>query len=135
VYPTGSAYIVDRASAQDKDLVVLFETFEQAQDYINQSVSFAGWDVCGQDYGDDGTHFKAIRRGDDNEIVVWDYVQFIRWVAFTELAKKLGMSSKMERIELSRALVGSDPMAAQNIVRYSPVYERMSEIADLYIQS
>lgn len=134
-YPTGSAYIVDRASAKDKDLVVLFETFEQAQEYINLQLCGGMWKMCGQDYGDDGTHFKAIRRGDDNEIIVWDYVQFIRWVAFTELARKLGMSSKMERIELSKALVDADPIAAQNIVRYAPVYERMSEIADLYIQS
>lgn len=115
--------------------MVLFETFEQARDYIDRRVQEQLWDVCGQDYGSTDDLFTAIRRGDDNEIIVWDYVQFIRWVAFTELAKKLGMSSKMERIELSKALVDADPVAAQNIVRYTPVYERMSEIADLYINS
>lgn len=135
MYPTGSAYIVDRTSAADKDLVVLFETFEQAQEYINQSLCGDAWEMCGQDYGDDGSLFKAIRRGDDNQIIVWDYSVFIRWVAFTELAKVLGMSSKMERIELSRALVDGDPVAAQNIVRYTPVYQKMAEISDLYIQS
>jgi hypothetical protein len=134
-YPTGSAYIVDRVSAADKDLVVLFESFEQAQEYINLRLCGGVWEMCGQDYGDDGTHFKAIRSGDDNQIIVWDYVQFVRWMAFTELAKKLGMSSKMERIELSKALVDADPVAAQNICRYTPVYERMAEIADLYISS
>jgi hypothetical protein len=134
-YPTGSAYIVDRTSAADKDLVVLFETFEQAQEYIKEATLISGWDICGQDYGDDGSLFKAIRRGDDNQIIVWDYSVFIRWVAFTELAKVLGMSSKMERIELSRALVDGDPVAAQNIVRYTPVYQRMAEISDLYISS
>lgn len=133
-YPTGSAYIVDRQSAADKDLVVLFETFDEAQTYIAEATSM-DWDVCGQDYGDDGSHFKAIRRGDDNQIIVWDYVQFIRWVAFTELAKKLGMSAKMERVELSKALVDACPDAARNIVRYTPVYQRMAEIADLYINN
>lgn len=133
-YPTGSAYIVDRTSAADKDLVVLFETFEQSEAYIKQQLD-DGWLICGQDYGDDGSMFKAIRREDDNEIIVWDYSVFIRWVAFTELAKVLGMSSKMERIELSRALVDGNPVAAQNIVRYTPVYQKMAEISDLYIQS
>lgn len=134
-YPTGSAYIVDRVSAADKDLVVLFESFGEAQHYIAMLTQNYGWQVCGEDYGDDGTHFKAIRRDDDNQIIVWDYIQFVRWMAFTELAKKLGMSSKMERIELSKALVDADPVAAQNICRYTPVYERMAEIADLYISS
>lgn len=115
--------------------MLLFETFGQAQLYIEARTVLDGWDMCGQDYGDDGTHFKAIRRGDDNQIIVWDYIQFVRWMAFTELAKKLGMSSKMERIELSKALVDADPVAARNICRYTPVFERMTEIADLYINS
>jgi len=134
-YPTGSAYITSREAANDIDIVLLFETFEQAQRHIAELVSGHGWVMCGEDYGDDGTHFKAIRNGDDNQIIVWDYMQFVRWMAFTELAKKLGMVDKVERIELSKALVDANMEAARNICRYSPVHRRMAQVAGQYIAS
>ena len=60
-----------------------------------------------------------MRRGLLNIIVVWDYLLYLRWVAFSEVAAKIGTLEKVERIELSKALVENNAVAAQNIVRRS----------------
>lgn len=134
-YPTGSAYIVGRASARDVDRVLLFETRDEAERFKTRSMVVDGWDICGRDYGIvDRDSFFALRKGDDNLIVVWDYLLYLRWVAATEVARKFGLQQKHERIELFKAIVEDDRTAAQNIVRTSHFHETAYEINALYLE-
>lgn len=133
-YPTGSAYILNRAQAADVDRVLMFETHAEAELFKLQSCS-EGWEPCGADYGmvDEDT-FYALRSGDDNLIVVWDYLLYVKWMAFTELAKAMGLSAKVDRIELSKAIVEDSRAAAQNIVRTSHFHSTAAAITALYLE-
>ena len=133
-YPTGSAYIVGRAGAADVDRVLLFETRDEAAAFkTTKTLSPEGWEVCGNDYGMDEDTFFALRKGDDNLIVVWDYLLYVKWLAFTELAKAMGLTAKVDRIELSKAIVEDDAVAAQNIVRTANFHATAADITALYL--
>lgn len=114
-WPTGSTYT--NGAGADVDIVRFTEdpTAERA------ALLADGFTLCGgeESYSLDGDTFFAVRRGLLNIIVVWDYLLYLRWVAFSEVAAKIGTLEKVERIELSKALVENDAVAAQNIVRRS----------------
>lgn len=131
-YPTGSAYIVGRAGAKDVDRVLLFEAQGEAE-LFKLSMLTDGWELCGNDYGMDNDTFYALRSKDDNLIVVWDYLLYLKWMAFTELARAMGLTAKVDRIELSKAIVEDDTVAAQNIVRTAHFHDTASEITALYL--
>jgi hypothetical protein len=44
---------------------------------------------------------------------------YLRWVAFTELARRCTFTNKAERIELCQAILEGNPEAARNIVHLS----------------
>lgn len=114
-WPTGSTYT--NGSGADVDIVRFTEdpVAERAAMIEN------GFDLCGvgESYSLDGDTFFAVRKGMLNIIVVWDYMLYLRWVAFSEVAAKIGTLDKVERIALSQALVEGNRTQAQNIVRRS----------------
>lgn len=112
-WPTGSEWT--NGAGEDVDLVV----YTEDPDAERAAYLALGYVECGEDYGLDGDTFKAFRHGRLNIIMVWDPQQYIRWVAFSETARAIGTLSKVERIELSRAIVEDDLVAAQNIMRTS----------------
>lgn len=126
-YPTGSTYIVGHGA--DIDTVLLFETKAEAEQYKNSVDA----ELCGSDYGMDSSDFYALRSGKFNEIVCWDHGLFLRWCAFTELAKALRLTEKIDRIELSKAIVEEDSQAAVNITHRPDIYDRMHQATDDYL--
>lgn len=122
-WPTGSEYT--NGAGEDVDLVVFTEDPE-AQRAAYLAIGFV---ECGADYGLDGDTFKAFRQGRLNIIMVWEYTQYIRWVAFSEVAKTMGTLSKCERIELSKAIVEDDAVAAQNIARTYTFNSKAGELS------
>lgn len=122
-WPTGSEYT--NGAGEDVDLVVFTEDPE-AQRGVYLAIGFV---ECGADYGLEGDNFKAFRQGRLNIIMVWDYQQYIRWVAFSEVARRLGSLDKCHRIELSKAVVEGDAQAACNIVRTTEFNQLAGELA------
>lgn len=118
-WPTGSAYIGSDKEPQDFDYVefVHAEDKERREDALLGT----GWDLCGsEEYGhDDSLPWAAYRRGDWNVILCWCPLTYLRWIAFTELARRCCFTSKMERIELCKAVLEGNVEAAMNIVHLS----------------
>jgi hypothetical protein len=116
-WPTGSTYT--NGSGADVDIVRFTEDPVQER----AALLAAGFEMCGEeDYTSPiGTPdaFFAVRKGLLNIIVVWEYLTYLRWVGFTEIAAKIGCLDKVERIALATALRTSDEQSAQNIVRTS----------------
>lgn len=116
-WPTGSTYT--NGYGADVDIV----RFTEDPTAEREALLAAGFTLCGEeDYSSSvGTPdaFFAVRKGLLNIIVVWDYLSYIRWVGFTEIAAKIGCLDKVERIALATALRTSDEQSAQNIVRRS----------------
>lgn len=112
-WPTGSTYT--NGSGNDVDIVRFTEDAVQER----AALLAAGYTLCGgeESYSLDGDTFFAVRRGLENIIVVWDYMLYLRWIAFTEIAARIGTLDKVERIALSQALVEGNELMAQSIVR------------------
>lgn len=127
IYPTGSTYIVGHGA--DIDTVLLFESRHEAELYRIE----CGYTVCGGEYSLDNDDFYSMRKGDHNIIVVWDHLQFLKWCAFTELARTLGLSEKIDRIELSKAIVEDNEQAAVNITHRPGIYDEMHKLTANYL--
>lgn len=115
-WPTGSAYIGSDKEPQDFDYV----EFVHAEDKERHEAALlgTGWDLCGSaEYGqEDSLPWAAYRRGDWNVILCWCPLTYLRWIAFTELARRCCFTSKMERIELCKAILEGKAEAAMSIV-------------------
>lgn len=122
-WPTGSTYT--NGHGADVDIVRFTEDPEGEKARLLAD----GFEFCGNDYGMDDSTFFSVRKGLLNYIVVWDYLTYIHWVAFSELAKTFGDMDKCHRVELSKALVEGNPVAAQNIVRTSGFHARAGQLS------
>lgn len=127
-WPTGSTYT--NGSGNDVDIVRFTE------DPVAERAALLadGFTLCNGDesYSLDGDTFFAVRKGLENIIVVWDYMLYLRWVAFSEVAKRIGTLDKVERICLSQALVEGDAVQAQNIVRRSAFNDKAEGLTYLH---
>lgn len=112
-WPTGSTYT--NGSGADVDIV----RFTEDPQVTRADLLADGFTLCNGDesYSLDGDTFFAVRKDLLNIIVVWDYLLYLRWVAFSEVAAKIGALDKVERIALSQALVEGNSEQARNIVR------------------
>ena len=126
-WPTGSTYT--NGSGADVDIVRFTE------DPVAERAALLadGFAICGEeDYSSPiGTPdaFFAVRKGLLNIIVVWEYLTYLRWVGFTEVAAKIGCLDKVERIALATALRTSDEQSACNIVRRSAFNDTARSLA------
>lgn len=124
-WPTGSTYT--NGCGADVDIVRFTE------DPVAERAALLadGFALCNGDesYSLDDDTFFAVRRDLLNIIVVWDYMLYLRWVAFSEVAAKIGTLDKVERIALSQALVEGDSLQAQNIVRRSAFNDTANTLA------
>lgn len=117
-WPTGSAYIGSDKPPQDLDYLKFVHL--EDKDSVVSSLLSKGWEQCGLGYTrQEVDHWCAYRRGDWNLILCWCPLVYLRWVAFTELAKVCGISSKAERIELCQAILEGGTDAARNVVHLS----------------
>ena len=118
-WPTGSAYIGTNPDVQPQDLDYL--EYVRPVDHCQRVAQLLidGWEQCGLGYTkQDEGQWCAYRRGDWNLILCWCPMVYLRWVAFTELARRCTFVNKLERIELCKALLEGNKEAAQNIVHY-----------------
>lgn len=122
-WPTGSTYT--NGSGADVDIV----RFTEDPQATRADLLAAGFTLCNGDesYSLDGDTFFAVRKDLLNIIVVWDYLLYLRWVAFSEVAARIGTLDKVERIALSQALVEGNAEQACNIVR-TPAFHKEAGI-------
>lgn len=95
-FPTGSNYICD-PPVLDTDIDVMYwvKDLYETDKYLLKN----GWTLCGnEEYNNTG--WKAYRNGKYNAIVTPVYEHYIKFYAATELAKKMNLLDKEERIEL-----------------------------------
>lgn len=128
-WPTGSTYT--NGAGADVDIVRFTEDPQETR----AELLAAGFSLCNGDesYSLDGDTFFAVRKDLLNIIVVWDYLLYLRWVAFSEVAAKIGSLDKVERIALSQALVESNSEQACNIVRTSAFNRMAGDLAHYQI--
>jgi len=107
--------------------------FTEDPDATRAELLAAGFTICGEeDYiavGEITDAFFAVRKGLLNIIVVWDYLAYIRWIGFSEVAAQIGTLDKVERITLAQAFRVSSPDAARNIVRTSAFNNAACDLA------
>lgn len=117
-WPTGSAYIGSDNVPQDFDYVEFVHEVDRGRH--ETALLDAGWDVCGVGYTRQNEgKWCAYRKGQWNVILCWCPLVYLRWVAFTELARRCCFTGKRERIELCRAVLEGNAEAAMNIVHLS----------------
>lgn len=126
-WPTGSTYT--NGSGADVDIV----RFTENPTATRADLLADGFTLCNGDesYSLDGDTFFAVRKDLLNIIVVWDYLLYLRWVAFSEVAASIGTFDKVERITLSQALVEGNEEQARNIVRRTAFNDIANELACL----
>jgi len=101
---TGSRYICDPPVMDtDDDYIVLAEA---GADRAAGRLLKAGFAETsnGNDYPDDGV-FMTLRRGDVNIVLTEDREFFGRFVAATEIAKRLNLRHKPDRLALFQAVL------------------------------
>lgn len=117
-WPTGSAYIGSDKEPQDFDYVSFVH--EADKDRRETALLDTGWTVCGEGYTNQNEgKWGAYRKGQWNVILCWCPLTYLRWIAFTELARRCCFTRKMERIELCKAVLEGNAEAAMNIVHLS----------------
>lgn len=122
MWPTGSAYITGIDPA-DVDLVQYCEGHDHMMRLVQQYAD-AGFEVgSAMEYGLKGDDWCSIRKGRLNVILVCEPLLYVRWLAFTELARVLFLDQKVHRIELSRAIVEQDATAARNIIHLKGTHD------------
>ena len=116
-WPTGSAYIGADPDKGPQDIDFLrYVPEEYLYEHVNDLIH-AGWDACGTGYvAQTNDKWCAYRRGDENLILCWCPLVYLRWVAFSELAKLCGLVYKPDRIDMCKAVLEGDVEAARNIV-------------------
>jgi hypothetical protein len=102
--PTGSRYICDPPPMDtDEDYVVLVQSFtEYAQNLLDQ-----GWTVTVDDEaydslsdGEDAYSFITARKGEMNLIIYAHQKGFDRFVAATEVSKRMNLLDKGDRVQV-----------------------------------
>lgn len=103
-WPSGSAYICPQAGYNDLDFMMYLEEVQVGA--YRQSLLDAGWESCSAaEYPDrNKTGWEAFRAGQWNLILCWNATQYMRWLAATELAKVLNLTTKEERISLFQSV-------------------------------
>lgn len=113
-WPTGSRYICNPPPTDtDDDTVILVDDLETATKHLLED----GWDIpLSDNYKDmknlDGW-FSAKKKVDDvlkNYIVMADLDKFNNWVKATEVAKRLNLLDKKDRIFLFSVIVDGAPV-------------------------
>lgn len=103
-WPTGSAYICPTVAYNDLDFTMYME--ESQVGTYRKLLLGCGWEACRvaeyPDWNDSG--WEAFRNGQWNLILCWQPRLYLRWLAATELAKVLNLTSKEERVGLFRAI-------------------------------
>lgn len=106
IWPTGSHYICSPpVTNTDRDFVILPRmAFENKLDKALLNLGF----VCNtkEYYKDTSTKdkFTSYKLGNLNFIVVYEYNVFEKWKLATELAKKLNLTLKIDRVNLFETL-------------------------------
>lgn len=119
-WPTGSAYIGADPDKGPEDIDFLRYVPEADCDAHSAMLEATGWEVCGLGYNkQEADHWCAYRKGDENLILCWCPLVYLRWVSFTELARRCCFTAKVERIELCKAVLEGNDEAARNIVHLS----------------
>ena len=103
-WPTGSAYICPTVAYNDLDFVMYLETAQVGA--YRLLLSDDGWEsCCAAQYPDQKVDcWEAFRKGQWNLILCWNPEEYLRWLAATELAKVLNLTSKEERVGLFRVI-------------------------------
>lgn len=98
---TGSAYICDPpVTNTDEDYVLLVENVVNTCDHLIR----LGFTHCSR-YPNLEHKFVALRKGAINFIITADEVYYIRYVAATDLAKRLNLTNKSDRINLFHVIL------------------------------
>lgn len=113
-WPTGSRYICSPAPTDtDKDTVIYVERRVDAIVKLYEQ----GWNFNGEDYGvpdkkeEEWFSVKKTINGIlENYIVTQNKERFYRWVTATELAKKLNLLKKEDRISLFNVIVDGEKL-------------------------
>lgn len=115
-WPTGSAYICPTAAHNDLDFLMYMEGAQV--DTYRQLLLGCGWESCSvAEYPDrNDTGWEAFRMHQWNLILCWCPTLYLRWLAATELAKVLNLTSKEERVGLFRAVRDGDDEQAQALL-------------------
>lgn len=132
LWPTGSAYIGTIKPPADRDFLIRVAE-DECESYCQRLVD-GGWQKLGAGEGYSvltGGGWAAFRKDDLNAIVCSDDVVYLRWVAFTELARVCAMAAKVERIELCKAVLEGDATAANNILRTHSMHSAAKAREDL----
>lgn len=129
-WPTGSRYIGTHKEPQDTDFLELTE--------LPLSVRVAereldGWVKCSEGYGGSDDHWESMRKGDLNLILCDCPLVYLRWVAFSELARSVFLADKVQRIELCKALVENDVTAARNVTHLANFNNEALHAMQMYI--
>ncbi len=106
-YRTGSRYIcTPPVTDTDDDYVVLVQ---DTRSFIHDARN-AGYEASAKDSCADHSEFMSFRKDDINLIVTDDLAFFGRFNAATEVAKRLNLRNKNDRIMLFQAvLYGKEP--------------------------
>ena len=98
---TGSAYVCDPpVTNTDEDYIILVNSVGDSCEYLLR----LGFLHCSK-YPNLAEKFVALRKGTINFIITSDEVYYIRYVAATELAKKLNLTNKSDRINLFHVII------------------------------
>lgn len=114
-WPTGSRYICNPpVTTTDTDWVVLVDSLDKAL----QECKTKTWETNTEDYSDDedkpATNWFSVKKKINQELINYivtdDADNFNNWVTATELAKKLNLVKKEDRISLFEVIVKKAPM-------------------------
>jgi len=114
-WPTGSRYICDPpVTTTDVDFVLFVDDIQAAYKQLRET----SWKIGGEDnktYGEPEVNswFSAKKKINEalvNYIVVSDQDQFSKWVTATELAKKLNLLKREDRIALFEVVVKGEKL-------------------------
>ena len=105
LHPTGSRFICDPPVMDtDEDYVVLTKDFDRLSRYLIAN----DWDYDGANYREEGAPFGSFRKDHYNLIVTDDEEFYDKYVVATQLAKKLNLLSKVDRVQLFAAVVDGE---------------------------
>lgn len=100
IYTTGSSYICDPPVLNtDRDFVIYSKKADDLVAFLYEN-EFTTTSTEGYHSENNCSTFVSLRRDNLNLIVVDDYDFYLKWVIATELAKKLNLKEKQQRIDL-----------------------------------
>jgi hypothetical protein len=108
-HPTGSSYVCDPPVLDtDRDLVVYLAKHKW-QDLVaaKDLCVAAGWELGGSVGNTDTGPFCSLKKGKWNLIVTYNQPYFAKYVLATQVAKKLNLLNKPDRIMVFQAIINS----------------------------